>query len=178
MTMPFPHRGALRLALLVGLCLGGGSLAPAQDKGDKPTASPAAAETPAQPWTVNCTSAGAQAEMVCTLSQFLVVKDSGQRVLTAVVMKRDGKVLLNLGLPHGLNLPKGVTVWIDEGAKATYPILTADQKGSYATVPLEAPFVEAMKKGTTLHVAVSAFTGNELVLQLSLAGFTAAFAKI
>jgi invasion protein IalB len=137
-----------------------------------------APEPAQQTWTVNCSGAAGQNELACTLTQVLVVKDSGQRVLTAVVAKRDGKYLLNLGLPHGLNLPKGVDVWVDEGPRVNHPIVTADQKGSYATVTLDDKLVAVLKKGTTLNVAVTAFAGNEIILQLSLNGFTAGFAKL
>lgn len=141
-------------------------------------AKPAQSGAPAQGWTVNCSSAAGQADLVCTLTQTLVVKESGQRVLTAVVMRRDGKYLLNLGLPHGLNLTKGVDLWIDDAARANHPIVTADQKGSYATVTLDERLLAALKKGRLLNVGVSAFNGNEIILQLTLDGFTAGLARL
>jgi invasion protein IalB len=144
-------------------------------------ATPAPAQAPAAPaptWTVNCTGSGAQEALTCSMSQYLIVKESGQRVLTAIVLKRDGKTLLNLGLPHGLNLPKGVAMWIDDGQRTSYPILTADPKGSYATVELTSDLLEALRKGTTMHVMVTSFRGDEIVLQLTLAGFTAGYAKL
>ncbi len=136
------------------------------------------AEAPAQTWTLNCSGTAGQGELACTLSQVLVVKDSGQRVLTAVVAKRDGKMVLNLGLPHGLNLQKGVDVWIDEAARENHPIVTADQKGSYAIIALDDKLVAALKKGKLLNVAVTGFTGNEIILQLSLNGFSAGFSRL
>jgi invasion protein IalB len=131
-----------------------------------------------QTWTLNCSGAAAQSELACTLSQVLVVKDSGKRVLTAVVAKRDGKLTLNLGLPHGLNLPKGVDIWIDEAARKTFPIVTADQKGSYAMIVLDDALIGALKKGQLLNVAVTAHAGNEIILQLSLTGFSAGFSRL
>jgi invasion protein IalB len=134
--------------------------------------------SPAAGWTVNCAGAAGQAELVCTLVQTLVVKESGQRVLSAVVMKRDGKLSLNLGLPHGLDLVKGVGLSVDEGEQSRYPIVTADQKGSYAMIVVEDPLLAAMKAGRLLNVAVSAYAGDEIILRLSLAGFTAGLAKL
>jgi invasion protein IalB len=129
-------------------------------------------------WTVNCSGAAGQAELACTLSQTLIMKDKGQRVLTAVVTKRDGKYVLNLGLPHGLDLPKGVDVWIDEAARTNHRIVTADQKGSYAVIALDDKFIAALKQGQLLNVAVTAYAGDEIILQLSLNGFTAGFARL
>ena len=133
---------------------------------------------PSQTWTLNCSGAAAQSELACTLSQVLIMKEGGMRVLTAVVAKRDGKLVLNLGLPHGLNLPKGVDVWIDEAARQNYPIVTADQKGSYAMITLDDALIGALKKGNLLNVAVTAHTGNEIILQLSLTGFSAGFSRL
>ena len=136
-------------------------------------------EQPApQTWTLNCSGAAAQSELACTLSQVLIVKDSNKRILTAVVARRDGKLMLDLGLPHGLNLPKGVDIWIDEAARKTYPIVTADQNGSYAMIALDEALIGALKKGSLLNVAVTAHAGNEIVLQLSLTGFSAGISRL
>jgi len=137
-----------------------------------------AAPAPAQTWTLNCSGAAGQAQLACTLSQVLVMKDSGKRILTAVVTKPEDKFLLNLGLPHGLNLPKGVDMWIDDAPRQNYPIVTADQKGSYAMIALDDALIAALKKGKLLNVAVAAYAGNEIVLQLSLTGFSAGFSRL
>jgi invasion protein IalB len=138
----------------------------------------AAGTPPAPTWTINCSGDASQAKLACTLTQTLIMKDKGQRVLTAVVTNNDGKPLLNLGLPHGLSLAKGVDIWIDEAARQNFPIVTADQKGSYAIVALKETFINAMKQGKLLNVAVTAFAGNEIILQLSLNGFSAGFARL
>jgi invasion protein IalB len=156
--------------LLAASMLVGGALA-------QEAAQPAPANPP-NGWTVNCSAAPGQADLVCTLTQTLVVKDSGQRVLSAVVMRRDGTYLLNLGLPHGLNLTKGVDLWIDDAARANQPIVTADQKGSYATVTLDEPLLAALRRGKLLNVGVTAYNGNEIILQLTLDGFTAGIARL
>ena len=55
---------------------------------------------------------------------------------------------------------------------------TADQNGSYASVPLGDNMIEAMRKGTILNVLVKSASGDEVTFQLSLNGFTAALARI
>lgn len=164
-----PARGVLRLGvplMVLALCLP----ATAQQK-------EAAPPKPAQSWTVNCAS-GANGELACALSQVMVVKDSGQRVLTVSVLKEQGGIIMRLSLPHGLDLPKGVDVWIDEAPRKNNPIVTADKSGSYAVIALTDAMIAELKQGTQLNVAVTAFAGKEIVLQLSLAGFTAGFAKL
>lgn len=135
-------------------------------------------EKPVPSWTVSCSSSGAQGQLVCSLSQIILLKDSGQRVLSVTVGPEKSGLVLKLGLPHGLSLAKGVDIWIDKAKRQNHPIVTADQKGSYAMIPLDDGMVGALKQGTVLNVAVTAFAGSELVLQIPLAGFTAAFAKL
>ncbi|MEQ1951995.1 invasion associated locus B family protein [Mesorhizobium yinganensis] len=144
----------------------------------QPSLAQEVATPPAPTWTISCSGEANQAKLACTLTQTLIMKDKGQRVLTAVVTNNDGKPLLNLGLPHGLNLSKGVDIWIDEAARQNFPIVTADQKGSYAIIALKDTFINAMKQGKLLNVAVTAFAGNEIILQLSLNGFSAGFARL
>ena len=160
---------ARRVALAVLLVGAAVHPAPAQDGGG---------QAAAPNWTVNCSGAAGQAELTCTLSQALYVKDKGQRVLTAVVTKKAGKSVLNLGLPHGLDLPKGVDVWIDDAQRRNHPIATADQKGSYAIVAMDDAMLAAMRKGKVLNVAIKAYSGDEVILQLSLTGFSAGYARL
>ena len=77
-------RGRLRPALmavaalvLIGgaagaVFLSGPRTAAAQATAPAPVEAPAAAEVPAQPWQVNCSSAGANERMVCQMSQTIV----------------------------------------------------------------------------------------------------------
>nr|WP_237684168.1 invasion associated locus B family protein [Pseudaminobacter soli] len=156
--------------VLAGLVLGC-SQASAQQDGE--------AQAPARPgWNLNCSGPAGDAELTCTLTQRLVLKGKGQRVLTAVVNSQDGKPVLSLGLPHGLDLPKGVSLWVDEAPRQSFEIATADQKGSYAVIGLDHKLLAALRKGKLLNVAVKAYAGEEIILQLSLESFSAGFARL
>lgn len=166
------------MAVLAAAALAGGGVAQALAQSAVPE-SPAAAANP-QPWTISCAGQGASGGLVCSMSQGLIAKNTGQRVL-GVTIARDpasGAYSARLSLPHGLLLPEGVQIWIDEGARARHPITTADQHGSYAAVPLDQAMIAAMKKGTILNVSVKSASGDEVIFQLSLNGFTAALAKV
>lgn len=142
---------------------------------------PAAPPAPAgPPWVINCTTQNTGGVLVCVMSQVLIAKNTNQRVLAAEIFKdaKSGGYMLRLSLPHGLNLPEGVQMWIDEGARSKYVIGTADQNGSYAVLPLSTDLLAALKRGTILNVAVKANSGDEIILQLSLSGFTAAIEKV
>ena len=131
-----------------------------------------------QPWAINCAGQGAAGDLVCVMSQGLIAKNTGQRVLTVAISRAASGYAARLSLPHGLDLPEGVEVWIDDGPRTKHVIATADQNGSYAVVPLDEAMIAAMKKGTILNVLVKAASGDEVTFQLSLNGFTAALARI
>lgn len=171
--MRVPMRMAASATLLATvLALSGGA-------GAQETPKPAEAAKPAQPWIVECSNRTTGDALVCQMSQTLVAKNSGQRVLSAVIVKKaGGAYAMTLGLPHGLNLPAGVQLSIDDGEKLPVQIGTADQSGSYATLDISAKLLASLKKGAILNVTVKANAGGDLVLQLSLTGFGAALEKV
>ncbi|MYZ49401.1 invasion associated locus B family protein [Propylenella binzhouense] len=135
---------------------------------------------PAKPWVVSCSDRGLAGGLNCAMTQVLIAKNTGQRVVGAAIFRTGdrGAIILRLSLPHGLRLPDGVRVSIDDGKRTTVPIETADQNGSYANIPVAGDFLAALKRGHMLSVAVTSVRGEEAAFQLSLDGFTAAFDKL
>ncbi|WP_246676919.1 invasion associated locus B family protein [Mesorhizobium sp. B2-4-15] len=134
----------------------------------------------ANPWAVNCSSGLATTELQCQVSQNLTEAKTGQRVLT-VTVRRDngnGSLAMLLALPHGLFLPSGASYQIDQGQKTTIAIQTSDQNGAYAATPLSPELVKAMKSGTNLNIGMESVTRKPVTIPVSLAGFTAAIAKL
>ncbi|ESZ27347.1 invasion associated locus B family protein [Mesorhizobium sp. L2C084A000] len=149
---------------------------PAQPKPAESNAKPA----DANPWAVNCSSGSATSELQCQVSQNLTEAKTGQRVLT-VTVRRDngnGSLAMLLALPHGLFLPSGASFQIDQGQKTTIAIQTSDQNGAYAATPLSADLIKAMKSGTNLNIGMESVTRKPVTIPVSLAGFTAAVAKL
>ncbi|RUX73475.1 invasion associated locus B family protein [Mesorhizobium sp. M7A.F.Ca.US.006.04.2.1] len=166
---------ALWLALATGPALAEDAK-PAQPKPAESNAKPA----DANPWAMNCSSGSATTELQCQLSQNLTEAKTGQRVLT-VTVRRDngnGSLAMLLALPHGLFLPSGASFQIDQGQKTTIAIQTSDQNGAYAATPLSADLIKAMKSGTNLNIGMESVTRKPVTIPVSLAGFTAAVAKL
>jgi len=138
------------------------------------------ADTVLQPWTVNCTSQGDAAVLTCAMTQVLLAKQTGQRVVGASVFrpKPDAAAVMRVSLPHGVLLPEGVDVGIDDAAPTKHVISIADQNGSYAQFELGGSMIGELQGGTALSIGVSAADGKRIVFKLSLKGFGAAFAKI
>ncbi|MCQ0988628.1 invasion associated locus B family protein [Jiella marina] len=175
------------LCLVLGL---GFALAPAVSQAQNGQSGGAAeaarpeAQAPApevrQPWSVTCAAPARSADLVCTMQQSLRARATGQRLFAASVAKgtEGGQPQMRLSLPHGVVLTEGIELWVDSGDHRQVAIRTADQNGSYASLPLEPALIEAMKSGRTLNAGVVRETGGKVVFQLSLAGFTAAFEKL
>lgn len=167
--------GALWLVLFaVGPVLAEDAVKPAQAK--EAQSKPAEAN----PWAVNCSSGSATGELQCQVSQNLTEAKTGQRVLT-VTVRRDsgnGSLAMLLALPHGLFLPSGASYQVDQGQKTVIAIQTSDQNGAYAATPLSPELVKTMKSGTNLNIGMELVTRKPVTIPVSLAGFTAAIAKL
>ena len=85
---------------------------------------------------------------------------------------------MRVSLPHGISLPDGVDVGIDDGEPTKQVIAVADQNGSYSQFKVGADLIAALEGGTNLTIGVNAADGKRIVFRLSLKGFVVAFAKI
>lgn len=130
-------------------------------------------------WVVQCADAGNQANR-CQMAQTLTADGTGQHVMTMIVRPADGAdgLAALVRLPHGLYLPGGIALRVDGSAPMTALIQTSDASGVYASVPLPADIVDAMKAGRSLTVAMQSVKREPIALDVSLAGFTAASAAL
>ncbi len=132
-----------------------------------------------QPWTVNCAANAGESALSCSMQQALRVKTSGQLVISATVFYDLNKQLqFRTNLPHGIMLPAGVSIKVDEGTPVQSAIQIADQNGSYATLPVSDAMLVAMKRGALLTITAQAQNGEPIEFQLSLKGFSDAFARL
>lgn len=140
-----------------------------------------ATAAPRLAWQVNCGN-NPQGEFQCVMNQSVLVAKTGQRVISAQIVKdvSTQQVRLILNLPHGISLPDGVDIWVDDEDRSNVTIARADQNGSYATKILKSEEIDQLKNGAIFRVAVksAADTKQPIVFQLSLLGFTAAFGKL
>jgi invasion protein IalB len=163
-----------------------------------PAAPPAAAAEPLQPleltppaepprpeekppeWVVTCAPGADPAKTTCEMTQVLFVEATGQPMLTAAIRQQaeDRRMGMLLTLPHGLYFPPGLSITIDQGRATIVAIQTSDQKGAYAALPLSDDLLTAMKLGKALNIAMRFADGRDVVVKLTLNGFTAALDKL
>ncbi|WP_067223648.1 invasion associated locus B family protein [Stappia indica] len=163
-------------ALAVLFITGSLGLAAAQDAAPKPAEGGAAAPN----WIVQCSEATDKAPKRCRALQNIVMQEGGQRLLTVVVEPREGAPnhALVLALPHGVFLPAGTQIRIDEGEPVAMAIQTSDANGAYAGTAISDELLASMKKGQRLIVAFKTAQQQDLAIPVTLIGFTSAYGQL
>ena len=159
---------ALALALTTGLC----NVASAYAQDAAPAAEQAAPQSAAPNWLVTCSNQMDAAKLSCSMSQSVVLAANGARLMTAVVEPTDGGQELTLVLPFGLDLQAGVQMVIDEVDWQKLPISTYEAGACYSSIALDADALSRLSKGDALDVKLINRQGEEVVLSLTLTGFT------
>ena len=153
--------------------------APAAPAAPQTDAAPAAA--PAQPgWAARCSSASRDAPLECAIEQSAVLSKTGQLlVLVNIRVPSDTHApILQLQLPLGINLPVGAKLQVDDGKSADLQILTCDNRGCYANIPIAADLLAAMKAGKQLKLSFQNLNKETMTIPMPLTDFPAAYDKI
>ncbi|WP_417772016.1 invasion associated locus B family protein [Stappia sp.] len=169
-------RAGLVGAALLSAALVSGSAALAQSA-DAPAAG--GDKTPAN-WVVQCSEPKDDTPKHCRALQNIVMKDSGQRLLTIVVEPREGAPnhALVLALPHGVFLPAGAVIKVDENKEVPLVIQTSDANGAYAGMAISDELLAQMKKGERLVIGFKTAQQKDLAIPVTLIGFTAAYGQL
>lgn len=165
---------AVARSLATLLFLGSASLSLAQENANNSTSSPPT-------WALNCTSPNAvSGALECQIVQRFFRQQTGELVMVLAITRTSGAsaLTMELVLPHGLNLPSGVSYRVDAGEITTAAILRSAQNGAATSIPLSPEFLSVLKAGTTLTLTMQTSAGAELSIPVSLAGFTAAIDRM
>ena len=144
-------------------------------------AAPAAAPTSPPPgWAVRCTSASREAPLECAIEQTAVLSKTGQLiVLVNIRVPSDTHTPIALvQLPLGLNLPVGAKFQVDDGKPIDLQIQTCENRGCYASTPIAAELLAALKSGKQLKVSFQNLAKETITIPMPLTDFAAAYDKI
>jgi len=182
---------ALAILLATGLAAAGHAQSAPKAKGPAapPAAAPAApiaadqgsASPPSQPgWAARCSSASRDAPLECAIEQTAVLTKTGQLiVLVAIRVPSDTRTPVALvQLPLGLNLPAGAKLQIDDGKAVDMQVQTCEARGCYASTPVAADMLAALKSGKQLKVSFQTMTKETIAIPMLLGDFAAAYDKI
>jgi invasion protein IalB len=162
----------------------------------KPKAAPAASAPAAAPqpqgdaasngnppppgWVARCSSARRDAPLECAIEQNAVLTKTGQLlVLINIRVPADTRAPVALvQLPLGLNLPVGAKLQVDEGKPFDLQIQTCENRGCYASTPVSAELLAALKSGKQLKISFQNMAKETITIPMPLADFAAAYDKI
>ena len=127
-------------------------------------------------WTLRCASAS-NTQSDCMMFQNLVLKTGGQPVLQfgIGIAPDDGRSTVLVSLPLGIALPPGITIRIDEGTAATFPVERCEPDGCRAGMKLRDSTVKQLSQGQKLHVTFHDGARKPINVSLSLDGFSVAY---
>jgi len=180
------------VALAAALLLSTGG-AYAQQSAKKNAASPAPAAQPApaptQPqadgaqqagWVVRCTSVSRDAPLECAMEQNAVLTKTGQTIvlINIRIAPETRTPVALLQLPLGLNLPIGAKLQVDEGKTVDLQIQTCENRGCYASTPIAADLLAALRSGKQLKVSFQNMAKETIAIPMPLGDFAAAYDKI
>lgn len=142
----------------------------------------AAAQQSAGPvnWLVNCSNTGEAGALTCQMSQSVVVRETGQRLLNIMIRKGETPTTpaMMLTLPHGLYLPAGVKMSIDDTPVQDLEVQTCQPTGCFAGMAVSEGLLEAMRQGSALQFEVQDLQRRPIKLNSTLSGFTSAYQQI
>ncbi|WP_055048872.1 invasion associated locus B family protein [Devosia sp. A16] len=153
---------------------GAAPAAPAADAAAKPAA-PAANANPAQNWLKVCDpiDGGKQA---CIMRQVVVA--NGQ-FLGSFLLRDDpgqeSRLLAVAAVPLGVLLPFGLTWQIDGGKPIRVPFMLCDPQSCATQLVINEAYVNSLKKGGVLKLTAKNRQNKDLVIDITLAGFTSVY---
>src|SRR5699024_5339255 len=125
-------------------------------------------------WEVNCPKN--DSTNPCEMTQLVEDPETGNPIMRVVVgypPQIDSAAMIVL-LPLGVPLQPGIQFSVDGGQAQHYPFQVCLEQGCRANFPLDNAVLNRLKNGQSAEVTIVSPQGNQMQLQISLMGFTAA----
>ena len=138
------------------------------------------AEQGQDPWLLDCGESDGFSLGKCRLLQTIVIKETGQPLLTAALEARPGEKDYSLvfKVPHGILLSPGIALEVKGVERLVLRFRLSDATGVFAATVVSPELLNAMKKGNTLKVSLVTARGQKIGIPVTLRGFTDAFGKL
>lgn len=136
---------------------------------------PAAAQENSAPlWSVNCSNLVNGSELVCEMTQSIVLTENNQRLTAIAFVKSAGKDETEtvLTLPFGLLFSEGLVASVDGTEVARLEFLTCEAQGCFARSPVSEEWMSAMRAGDQLKIEGKNRVGDPISFGFNLAGFS------
>ncbi len=131
-------------------------------------------------WNVTCQSASNDKGLNCRMSRAVVLKENRKLLLRVTVRlpAETKKPVMLIQLPHGLYLPAGAKMGIDDKTPQPLVLQTCNQKGCYAGSPVSKALLTAMRKAQQLKVTFQNLQKKPITVAMPLDGFTKAYEQM
>lgn len=129
-----------------------------------------------QDWQVECPTNGGR----CAMSQLINNPENNQPIMRAVMMypeQLDGPAITFL-VPLGVILAPGLELSVDGNQAAAFPYQSCQQGGCRADLPAQPELLQRLRGGSVATLSFIDPNGQQLDLDISLSGFTAASNRI
>jgi invasion protein IalB len=152
-----------------------GALAQAAATPAAPAAAPAAPAATGNNWLKVCDPLD-DGKKACIMRQVVVA--NGQ-FLGSFLLRDDpgqeSRLLAVAAVPLGVLLPFGLTWQIDGGKPIRVPFMLCDPQSCATQLVINEAYVNSLKKGGTLKLTAKNRQNKDLVIDITLAGFTAVY---
>ena len=132
-------------------------------------------QQPPDGWYKACTK---QEEVDICNVQNIVIAESGQLITAVSLLTLEGQVnqrVFQVTVPSGRAIPPGIGMQIDGGQTRQLEYVVCLPDRCIAEAPLDDDVVNSFKRGQALTLTSVNFQNQQSPVQVSLAGFTAAF---
>jgi len=140
------------------------------------TAGTPAAATPDQNWLKICDPLE-DGKRACIMRQVIVTKNN--QFLGSFLLRDDpgqeSRLLAVAAVPLGVLLPFGLTWQIDGAKPIRVPYMLCDPTSCATQLVINEQYVNSLKKGSTLKLTAKNRQNQDLTIEITLAGFTAAY---
>ncbi|EEE35952.1 Invasion associated locus B protein [Rhodobacteraceae bacterium KLH11] len=134
----------------------------------------AAQENSAPPWMVNCGNPGNGTELVCEMTQSIVLTENNQRLTSIAFVKpaSNDEIETVITLPFGLLISEELIAKVDDTEVARLEFLTCEAQGCFARSTVSPEWMSAMRAGNQLTIESKNTAGDPIAFGFDLTGFS------
>lgn len=132
-------------------------------------------------WNIVCVAAGRTDDLSCTMEQQIIARETGLRLARLTIKTtnaEEGFGSLLVQVPLGLSIVDNLSLQVDQAEVITIPIQTCDANGCYGGYAVDEQLLAALRAGNQLVLSFFDLQKQKISANFTLAGFTAAYAKI
>jgi invasion protein IalB len=127
-------------------------------------------------WQIACLEQGEAKR--CEMKQTLVNKERKPVAVISLTKKNEKELLMQIALPHLLDLSVPVKLDVDGRNHASLPFKFCNRVACFVIVDNNTAIFNAFKKGSGGIISTRAVTGEEVKLNFSLNGFSSAMSNL